>query len=317
MALDAHVKALLDQMAALKMPKSWEVGPQAARAAMKMSIFRKGNTPIGKVEDRTISGPGGDLAVRIYTPLTTSSNVLSGLVFFHGGGFVLGDLDTHDDLCRVLTNESGFRIVSVDYRLAPEHPFPAAVDDCFAATKWVAANAATLGIDAKRLAVGGDSAGGNLAAVVAQLARSGGPEIAFQLLIYPVAQLGAPDTPSMRENAKGYFLEKEGMDWFTRLYAPDKDSRHDPRLSPLQAKDLSGLPPAYVITAGFDPLRDEGRDYAEALDKAGVPITYVNYPGMVHGFFSMRSLIPKAREAVAAAAAALREGVNPGSASPD
>lgn len=317
MALDAHVKALLEQMAALKMPKSWEVGPQAARAAMKMSIFRKGNTPIGKVEDRTIPGPGGELDVRIYTPLTTSSNVLAGLVFFHGGGFVLGDLDTHDDLCRVLANESGFRVVSVDYRLAPEHPFPAAVDDCFAATKWVAANAGTLGIDAKRLAVGGDSAGGNLAAVVAQLARDDGPNIAFQLLIYPVAQLGAPDTPSMRENAKGYFLEKEGMDWFTRLYAPDKDSRHDPRLSPLQAKDLSGLPPAYVITAGFDPLRDEGRDYADALDKAGVSITYVNYPGMVHGFFSMRSLIPKAREAVAAAAAALREGVNPGSASPD
>ena len=317
MALDAHVKALLEQMAALKMPKSWEVGPQAARAAMKMSIFRKGNTPIGKVEDRTIPGPGGELDVRIYTPLTTSSNVLAGLVFFHGGGFVLGDLDTHDDLCRVLANESGFRVVSVDYRLAPEHPFPAAVDDCFAATKWVAANAGTLGIDAKRLAVGGDSAGGNLAAVVAQLARDDGPNIAFQLLIYPVAQLGAPDTPSMRENAKGYFLEKEGMDWFTRLYAPDKDSRHDPRLSPLQAKDLSGLPPAYVITAGFDPLRDEGRDYADALDKAGVSITYVNYPGMVHGFFSMRSLIPKAREAVAAAAAALREGVNPGSASQD
>jgi acetyl esterase len=316
MALDSHVKALLDQMATLKLPKSWEIGPQAARAAMKMSIFRKGNTPIGKVEDRVIPGPDGDLAVRVYTPLTTNSNVLSGLVFFHGGGFVLGDLDTHDDLCRVLANESGFRVVSVDYRLAPEHPFPAAVDDCFAATKWVAENAAALGIDPKRLAVGGDSAGGNLAAVVSQLARGAGPAIAFQLLIYPVAQLGAPDTPSMRENARGYFLEKEGMDWFTRLYAPDKDKRHDPRLSPLQAKDLSRLPPAYVITAGFDPLRDEGRDYADTLDKAGVPVTYVNYPGMVHGFFSMRSLIPKAREAVAAAAAALREGVTPESASP-
>lgn len=309
MALDSHVKALLDQMAALKLPKSWEVGPQAARAAMKMSIFRKGNTPIGKVEDRSIPGPCGEIGVRIYTPINTSSNVLSGLVFFHGGGFVLGDLDTHDDLCRVLTNESGFRVISVDYRLAPEHPFPAAVDDCFAATKWAVENAAMLGIDPRRFAVGGDSAGGNLAAVVSQLARDGGPEIAFQLLIYPVAQLGAPDTPSMRENAKGYFLEKEGMEWFTRLYAPDKDSRHDPRLSPLQAKDLGGLPPAYVITAGFDPLRDEGRDYAYALDKAGVPVTYVNYPGMVHGFFSMRRFIPKAREAIAAAAAALREGV--------
>ncbi len=312
MSLDKNVRALLDQMAALKLPKSWEIGPQAARATMKLGIFRKNDTPIGKVEDRNISGPGGNLGVRIYTPVATSSSVLSGLVFFHGGGFVLGDLDTHDDLCRVLCNESGFRVVSVDYRLAPEHPFPAAVDDCFAATLWVAANAAELGIDANRLAVGGDSAGGNLAAVVAQLARAKGPTIAFQLLIYPVAQIGAPDTPSMRENAKGYFLEKEGMDWFTRLYAPDKDHRNDPRLSPLRCPDLSGLPPAYLITAGFDPLRDEGKAYADALDKAAVPVTYVNYPGMVHGFFSMRGFIPKAREAIAAAAAALREGVNSG-----
>ena len=316
MALDNHVKALLDQMAALKLPKSWEIGPQAARAAMKMGIFRKDDTPIGHVEDRNIPGPAGALGVRIYTPVATSSSVLPGLVFFHGGGFVLGDLDTHDGLCRVLANESGFRVISVDYRLAPEHPFPAAVDDCFAATKWVAANAGSLGIDPLKLAVGGDSAGGNLAAVVSQLARASGPAIAFQLLVYPVAQLGAPDTPSMRENAKGYFLEKEAMDWFTRLYAPDKEHRNDPRLSPLRCKDLSGLPPAYVVTAGFDPLRDEGRDYADALDRAGVPVTFVNYPGMVHGFFSMRSIIPKAREAVAAAAAALREGVNQGSVSP-
>jgi acetyl esterase len=309
MSLDKNVRALLDQFAALKLPKSWEIGPQAARAAMKMGIFRKGDTPIGKVEDQNIEGPGGQLGVRMYTPVSTTSTVLPGLVFFHGGGFVLGDLDTHDDLCRVLCNESGFRVVSVDYRLAPEHPFPAAVDDCFAATQWVAANAAALGIEPRRLAVGGDSAGGNLAAVVAQLARSGGPSIAFQLLIYPVAQLGAPYTPSMRENAKGYFLEKEGMDWFTRLYAPDKDHRNDPRLSPLRCTDLSGLPPAYVITAGFDPLRDEGKAYADCLDRAGVPVTYVNYPGMVHGFFSMRGFIPKAREAIAAAAAAMREGV--------
>jgi acetyl esterase len=310
-ALDTHVKALLDQMAALKLPKSWEVGPQAARAAMKMGLFRKDDTPIGRVEDRKIPGPACELGVRIYTPLATSSNVLPGLVFFHGGGFVLGDLDTHDGLCRVLANESGFRVVSVDYRLAPEHPFPAAVDDCLAATKWVSASAGELGIDAKRLAVGGDSAGGNLAAVVSQLARSSGPEIAFQLLIYPVAQLGAPETPSMRENAKGYFLERESMDWFTRLYCHDAAHRSDARLSPLLAKDLSGLPPAYVVTAGFDPLRDEGKAYADKLDAAGVPVTYVNYPGMIHGFFSMRSVVPKAREAVAAAAAAVRQGLTP------
>ena len=208
---------------------------------------------------------------------------------------MIGDLDTHDDLCRCLANGSGCRVVSVDYRLAPEHPFPAAVDDCFAATQMRRRpRRGDLGIDPKRLAVGGDSAGGNLAAVVAQLAKlGGGPAIAFQLLIYPVTQLGAPDTPSMRENAKGYFLEKEGMDWFTRCYAPDKEHRSDPRLSPLLCKDLSGQPPAYVITAGFDPLRDEGKDYADKLDAAGVPVTYVNYPGMVHGFFSMRGLIPE------------------------
>ncbi len=308
MSLDAHVKTILDQFAAMKLPKMWEIGPQAARAAMRAGIFRGGDTPIGKTEDRTIPGPAGKIAVRIYTPLSTSGAVLPGLVFFHGGGFVIGDLETHDDLCRNLCNDSGCRIVSVDYRLAPEHPFPAAVDDCLAATRWVAAHAGEFGIDPARLAVGGDSAGGNLAAVVAQLARTGGPKLAYQLLIYPVTQLGS-NTPSMRENGKGYFLEKDGMDWFTKLYAPDAAHRDDPRLSPLLAKDVSGQPPAYVITAGFDPLHDEGKAYADKLDAADVPVTYVNYPGMVHGFFSMRGLIPKAREAVAAAAAALREGV--------
>jgi len=301
---------MLDQMKAMALPKMWELGPQAARAAMRMRFPGIAETPTGKIEDRKITVPHGDIAVRVYTPLNHNEATLPGLVFFHGGGFVLGDLDTHDDLCRVLANESGCRVVSIDYRLAPEHPFPAAVDDSYAATKYVAGNAAQFGIDPARLAVGGDSAGGNLAAVVAQLAKTQGPKIAYQLLIYPVAQLGAAvDTPSMRENGKGYFLEKEGMDWFTKLYAPDAKHRSDPRLSPLLCKDLAGQPPAYVVTAGFDPLRDEGRDYADALDKAGVSVTYVNYPGMVHGFFSMRALIPKAREAVAAAAAALREGL--------
>ncbi len=306
MSLDAHVKALLDQMASLGAPKLWEIGPQAARAAMKLSIFRTNDEPIGAVEDKSFAGPAGAVGVRVYTPVSVRAPLLPGLVFFHGGGFVLGDLETHDGLCRSLANESGCRVVSVDYRLAPEHPFPAAVEDCAAAVDWVAANAAALGIDAARLAVGGDSAGGNLATVVAILAkRKGGPKLGFQLLIYPVTQLGGPETPSMRENAKGYFLEKGSMDWFTRLYCPDVSHRTDPRLSPLLATDLAGLPPAYVVTAGFDPLRDEGRAYSDKLDAAGVPVTYVNYPGMVHGFFSMRALIPKAREAVAAAAAAL------------
>lgn len=312
MSLDVHVRKLLEQMAALKLPKMYEIGPQAARAAMRAGIFRGGDTPIGKSEDRGIPGPGGSILLRVYTPVgLTDAQTLPGLMFFHGGGFVIGDLETHDDLCRALANGSGCRVVSVDYRLAPEHPFPAAVEDCWAATQYVAAHAAEFGIDPARLAVGGDSAGGNLAAVAAQLAkRANGPALRYQLLIYPVTQLGAPvETRSMRENAKGYFLEKEGMDWFTRLYCQEAAHRSDPRLSPLLCADLSGLPPAYLITAGFDPLRDEGRDYADKLDAAGVEVTYVNYPGMVHGFFSMRSLIPKAREAVSAAAAALKEGV--------
>jgi acetyl esterase len=312
MPLDKHVKALLDQMAAMGAPKLWEIGPQAARAAMKMSIFRTAEGPCRAIENRTFPGALGETVLRVYSPLGSIAPLLPGLIFFHGGGFVLGDLETHDGLCRVLCNESGCRVVSVDYRLAPEHPFPAAVEDCVAATEWVAANAAELGIDAARLAVGGDSAGGNLAAVSAIIARQrGGPKLGFQLLIYPVAQLGGADTASMRENAKGYFLEKASMEWFTKLYCPDVTHRSDPRLSPLLAPDLSGLPPAYVVTAGFDPLRDEGKAYADKLDAAGVPVTYVNYPGMVHGFFSFRGLVPKAREAVAAAAAALRAALTP------
>ena len=310
MTLDTKVRAMLDQMAAMAMPKLWEIGPKAARAAMSSSIFRGNNEPIGRIEDIKIPGPIGDLALRVYTPVSQPDGLLAGLVFFHGGGFVLGDLESHDGLCRALANESRCRVVAVDYRLAPENPFPAAVEDCYAATKWVAANEARLGIDSARLAVGGDSAGGNLAAVVAQLAQAdGAPKLAFQLLIYPVTQLAGQDTPSMRENAKGYFLEKESMDWFTRCYAPDKAHRGDARLSPLLAKDLAGQPAAYVVTAGFDPLRDEGKAYADRLDAAGVPVTYVNYPGMIHGFFSMRDLIPKAREAVTVAAAALRAGL--------
>ncbi|HEX4860073.1 MAG TPA: alpha/beta hydrolase [Rhizomicrobium sp.] len=308
MALDVNVRALLDQMKAAALPKLWELAPPAARAAMKSRLLAGKETPIGEVRNLTIPGPAHDIALRSYTPVDAKEAMLPGLVFFHGGGFVIGDLDTHDDLCRCLANGSGCRVVSVDYRLAPEHPFPAAVEDCFAATKWVAEHAGELGISGP-IAVGGDSAGGNLAAVVAQLAKTQGPAIAFQLLIYPVTQLGGPEMPSMEENAKGYFLERESMQWFTRMYCPDASLLADPRMSPLRAKDLSGLPPAYVATAGFDPLRDEGKAYADKLDAAGVPVTYVNYPGMIHGFFSLRGLIPKAREAVAAASAAVHAAV--------
>ncbi len=284
MALDLNVRALLDQMKAAALPKLWDLAPPAARAAMRSRLLGGKDAPIGKIENRKTPGPAGDIPVRVYTPVDAKADVLPGLVFFHGGGFVIGDLETHDDLCRWLSNGSGCRVVSVDYRLAPECPFPAAVEDCFAATKYVGAQAAEFGINPGQLAVGGDSAGGNLAAVVCQLAKTGGPKIGFQLLIYPVTQLGGPDMPSMEENAKGYFLERESMQWFTRMYCPDAAHHGDPRMSPLRAADLSGLPPAYVVTAGFDPLRDEGKAYADKLDVAGVPVTYVNYPGMIHGF---------------------------------
>ena len=299
MALDLNVRALLDQMKAAALPKLWELGPPAARAAMRSRLLGGKDAPIGKIEDRKIPGPAGEVPVRVYTPVDAKADVLPGLVFFHGGGFVIGDLETHDDLCRCLANGSGCRVVSVDYRLAPEWPFPAAVNDCFSATKYVANHAAEFGINPAQFAVGGDSAGGNLAAVVCQLAKTEGPKIGFQLLIYPVTQLGQPDTPSMKENAKGYFLERESMAWFTRMYCPDAAHHGDTRMSPLLARDLSGLPAAYVATAGFDPLRDEGRAYADKLDAAGVSVTYVNYP------VSLRGVIPKAREAVAAAAAAV------------
>ncbi len=310
MGLDVKVREVLDQFKAAALPKLWEIGPSAARAAMKSRLFNGKEQPIGKIEDRVVPGPAGDIRLRVYTPAGDGAEALPALVFFHGGGFVIGDLDTHDDLCRCLANGSSCRVVAVDYRLAPECPFPAAVEDCYAAVAWIAEHKSEFGI-AGDVAVGGDSAGGNLAAVVCQLAKSAGPRIAFQLLIYPVTQLGQPDMPSMRENAKGYFLERDGMAWFTRMYCPDTAHHRDPRLSPLLAADLSGLPPAYIVTAGFDPLRDEGIAYANKLDAAGVPVTQVNYPGMIHGFFSMRGLIPKAREAVAASAAALRAALVP------
>ncbi|MDQ1375382.1 MAG: acetyl esterase, partial [Actinomycetota bacterium] len=224
------------------------------------------------------------------------------LVFFHGGGFVIGDLDTHDQVCRQLANGSHAIVVAVDYRLAPEHPYPAAPDDCFAATTWIHEHATELGGDPTRMAVAGDSAGGNLAAVVAQEARDkGGPPLKAQILIYPATDLSMQH-PSITENGEGYLLTKEGMDWFMGHYAPDVD---DVRCSPLAAVDLSGLPPALVITAEFDPLRDEGEAYAAHLREAGVPVVLSRYDGMIHGFFQLGVLLDAGTKAVDEAARAL------------
>ena len=221
-------------------------------------------------------------------------------------GWVIGDIESSDGLCRILTNAVGCIVVSVDYRLAPEHPFPAAADDAYHATLWAATNASSFGGDPSRIAVCGDSAGGNLAAVVAQIARDRGkPAICFQLLIYPVTD-AACDTPSYSENAEGYFLTKDAMQWFWNHYVRNDADRNHPYASPLRARNLAGLPAALVITAEFDPLRDEGERYAEGLRAAGTPVQLTRYEGMIHGFFAMSAVIDQGRTAIQQSAAALR-----------
>jgi acetyl esterase len=242
--------------------------------------------------------------VRLYRPIGSSpSDVLPVLVYFHGGGWVIGSIDSHDSSCRALANNADCAVVSVEYRLAPEHPFPAGFDDCVGATTWVARNGSELGTDPSRLAVGGDSAGGNLAAAVALHARDNdGPDIAFQLLIYPVTD-GSLGSASYVSNEKGYFLTKADMEWFWGLYGAPRD---DWRASPIHALDFAALPPALVLTAEFDPLRDEGEAYAARLRDAGVRSSVTRYPGMIHGFFGMGDTLDDARIAVAEAVAALR-----------
>lgn len=311
MPLNPLLKNLLDQMAAEPTPPIHQMEPAMARQAMVMMAQMMGpkDVPIGKVENLTMPGEAGEIALRLYTPVAAGSEALPALIFFHGGGWVIGDLETHDGFCRILANEAGVKVIAVDYRLAPEHKFPAAVNDAVAAVKWVEINAATLGVDANRMAVGGDSAGGGLSAVTAQTAKAnGGPHLAFQLLMFPVTQLGE-ETASLRACAEGYFLERAGMEWFQSHYLPEDADRNDPRISPLRAPDVSGLPPAYVMLAGFDPLHDEGLDYAEKLRMAGVPVTVADYPDMVHDFIMMHAVVPHAQEALKAAAAALKEAV--------
>lgn len=312
MSLDPQAKALLEQMAANPdAPRLIDLPPAGGREmyrAMAAMLDPQG-VPIGKTEDRTIPGPAGEIPVRIYTPVAAGGTGPA-LVYYHGGGWVIGDLETHDALCRTLANEAGCKVIAVDYRLAPEHPFPAAIDDAYAAVKWVEANASEIGIDPNRIAVAGDSAGGNLAAAVSLRAKAEkGPHIAFQLLIYPVTD--APrTTQSYKDFAEGHMLEADGMDWFWNHYVLSAGADpKNPYAAPLHAESLSGLPPAYVVTAGFDVLRDEGKAYAEALKTAGVEVEYVNYEGMIHGFFNMQGVLDVAREAVKAAAKALKEAL--------
>jgi acetyl esterase len=266
--------------------------------------------PVAVVYDRSIPGPAGDIPVRVYRPEPIGGAALPVIVFFHGGGWTICDLDTHDGTCRSLTNGVGAVVVSVDYRLAPEHKFPAAADDAYAATRWVSEHGDELGADADRLAVAGDSAGGNLAAAVPLMARDrGAPAIRFQLLVYPVTDFSF-DTDSYRENAQGYFLRRTSMEWYWRQYLSSDDDGVHPYASPLRVADATGLPPAMVVTAEFDPLRDEGEAYGRKLAEAGVPVDIRRYDGMFHGFFSMTAFLDGAKHATADAHAALREALH-------
>lgn len=266
-----------------------------------------GAQPIGAVTERQISGVGGPIRLRFYTPRGVHGPTPA-LVWFHGGGFTLGDLDSHDALCRFLAEQAMVRVVAVDYRLAPEHPFPAAVDDCLTAWTWVSQNASGLAIDAERIAVGGDSAGGNLAAVVAQeMVRTGGPAPRFQLLVYPVIDFTTV-TQSRREFGEGFFLTEDLMEEFSNAYLVRGEDRSDPRISPVRG-NLQDLPPAHVVTAGFDPLRDEGEAYAEALREAGVAVTARREPDLIHGFANMVGFGTAAPAAVRRLAAELQRSL--------
>jgi len=303
MPLDPQAKALIASVAGGKPVE--QMTPQEMRDAMEERVRLTGGEPepVQQVRPGEVPGPAGAIPVRIYTP--AGAQPMPGLVFFHGGGWARGSLLTHDIACRALANGAGCIVVSVDYRMAPEHTFPAAFEDSLAATRWVGEHAAELGIEPNRLAVSGDSAGGNLAAAVALAIRDeGGPPLVHQLLIYPVTDYNF-DTPSYVENAEGYMLTREAMRFYWRLYLRTEADGDDYRASPLRARNFSHLPPALVITAEFDPLRDEGRAYADRLREAGTPVVYHQYPGMVHGFVTSAGVLDAGKQALREASAAL------------
>jgi acetyl esterase len=308
--LDAETRMLLDLMeAATKAGRpKLETLPHAIgrQAVDKMSEDSEADPPeVAETVDGAFAGPGGEIRYRRYLPLGVEAGSLPTLVYYHGGGFVIGTIETHDSTCRRVANRSRCQVISIDYRLSPEHPFPAPIDDGIAAFRHIRDNAAAFGADAARLAVGGDSAGGAVAAVVCQAmrdAREAGP--AFQMLIYPATD-SSQESGSRKSFAEGYFLSKGLMDWFWKAYVPAGTDLADLRLSPLLAKDFAGLPPAFVLTAGYDPLRDEGRAYANRLIDAGVKTTYVNYPGTIHGFFTLTRFLKQGIKANDEAAAVM------------
>jgi len=305
--LDPQIDALLKKMQERGAPPVNTLTPTEARETRNPVFIDLGGPPeeVSKVENRNVPGPAGEIPLRIYTP--RGSGPFPVLVYFHGGGWIICNLDTHDAVCRHLANGASCVVVSVDYRLAPEHKFPAAAEDAYAATRWVAENARIMDVDPERIAVGGDSAGGNLAAVVSLMAREkGGPQLVHQLLVYPVTDLSSMDNDSYREHGQGYILTKDSMAYYGSHYLAGEKDALNPYASPLLAKDLSGLPSPLVITAEYDVLTDEGKAYADRLQEAGVPVRYSCYDGLIHAFFSMAGVVDRTRDALDEAAAALR-----------
>ena len=299
MPLDPQCQAIVDAAAARGSVFDART-PAEARALYSASTaaFAPQTPDLRDVADRTIPGPDGPVPVRVYTP--QAAGALPILVYFHGGGWVFGDLETHDAMCRIVADAAECLVVAVDYRLAPEHKFPAGLKDCIAATRWCAAHGTEIGGDPARIAVGGDSAGGNLAAATAQAARNsdgggGGPKLAFQWLIYPAVDFTA-DNASLRDNADGYLLTRAAIDWTLAQYTAGPGEAQDPRASPALERDLAGLPPALVQTAEYDPLRDDGELYGERLREAGVPVKVSRYDGMIHGFYFMEGVLGQAKD---------------------
>jgi len=306
MSVDPQVQAVLEAMAASgAQPFYTQPVGYAREAVLALPTMGGEPEPVASAEDRTIPGPQGAIPVRIYTPEGTGPFPV--LVFFHGGGWVAGSIDTHDRVCRSLTKSAECVTVAVDYRLAPEYKFPAALEDCYAATQWVADNSAAINVDSARIAVGGDSSGGNLAAAVALMARDrGGPKLVYQLLLYPVTDYYEPGTASYQEYAEGYFITRNDMIWCWNHYLSSAEDSGGTYASPLQAENLSGLPPAMVITAEFDPMRDEGEMYVARLKEAGVPVTHTRYQGMIHAFVNFAGIVDLAKRALAEVSAGLR-----------
>jgi acetyl esterase len=305
MPVDPQIRALLDRGTGV--PATHTLPVAEARRQYEARIALMAPPPqMAKVEERRIDGPGGEIRLRLYTP--EGSGPFPLMMFFHGSGFVLCSLDTHDGMCRNLAAGIGCVVVSVDYRLAPEHKFPKGLDDCLAATRWAADHAAELGIDPARIMVAGDSAGGNMAAVIAlRLRDEGGPELCGQMLLYPVTDYHTPGTPSYAENADGYGLTRDTMEWFWAHYLNSPAEAANPLASPLRARDVTGLPPAYVSSAEYDPLRDEAERYGMRLREAGVPTVITRFAGMNHGFLFWVGIVGGADAAMAEACAWARQ----------